>query len=303
MRVLVADDDIGARLVAQAVVEGLGHECMVASDGHSAWRLFGTYQPEILVTDWQMPGLDGLQLCRAIREAERDSYTYIVLVTSLARRADILAGMRAGADDYLVKPLDQLGLEACFLAARRVTSLHAELGLHRVALVDQARTDSLTGLYNRRKMSEHLKVLASLSQRYGRDYALAMCDVDAFKAYNDAYGHQAGDAALRAVAASLTEHAREGDGIYRYGGEEFLIILPEQDAATAATAVERLRAAVQRQGITHPAGPAGVVTISAGISASVQDNRVDQAELLKQADAALYWAKSHGRNRVHIALV
>jgi diguanylate cyclase (GGDEF)-like protein len=247
-----------------------------------------------------MPGMDGLELCRRIRAAERDSYTYIVLVTSLADRRDVLSGMQAGADDYLTKPLDPFELETRLLAAGRVTALHAELGRYRAELARLARTDPLTGLRNRQGLAEELALLHLRSERYDRNYAVAICDVDFFKAYNDAYGHQAGDEALRSVAATLTAQTRESDGVYRYGGEEFLLILPEQTLPSAVAVMERIRRGVQELGIPHGAGGAGsVLMLSTGIAAFVPGGRtVTSEELLKEADEALYAAKSGGRNAV-----
>lgn len=301
MRVLVADDDLGARLVAKSLVEGLGHECLLAADGDVAWHLFREQQPEMLVTDWMMPGLDGLQLCRAIREAERDGYTYIVLLTSLHNRDDVLSGIEAGADDYVVKPLDPLALQASLLVAQRMTTLHAQLARYRAELAEQARTDPLTGVRNRLKLTPDLHLLHSRSERYRRHYALALCDVDCFKHYNDTYGHQAGDDALRAVAITLAAQLREGEDVYRYGGEEFLLALPEQTAHAAATAMERCRAAVEALAIRHLGGPKTVLTISAGVSAFIPESLMSSGDVLRQADRALYRAKASGRNMVGVA--
>lgn len=298
MRVLVADDDLVSRLMLQAAVEGLGHECLVARDGTRAWALYVEHGPDVLITDQMMPGVDGLELCRRIRDHQGSSYTYIVLATSLAGRADVLAGMEAGADDYLTKPLDPFDLETRLVAARRVTALHAELDRYRRDLAHLACTDPLTQLRNRLSLDGDLAAIHARSQRHGRPYAVAMCDVDHFKSYNDTLGHQAGDQALHAVAAALTAQLRQGDVVYRYGGEEFLVIMPDQDLAAGTTAAERLRRAVEDLGLAHPASPtAGVVTVSIGVAASTG---VGQAgvELLKASDDALYRAKSAGRNRV-----
>ena len=302
MRVLVADDDSGARLVAKTVVEELGHECMEAANGGEAWDMFTQYQPQVLVTDRMMPpGLDGLQLCRAVRDSEQNIYTYIVLLTSMARTDEILAGIDAGADDYVIKPLDPFTLHSRLLVAQRVTSLHLELGRYRAELAKQAQTDPLTTLNNRLKLTEDLDRVHRRSVRYGRDYSLALCDIDSFKHYNDTYGHQAGDRALQAVAAVLAASGRQGEGVYRYGGEEFLLVLPEQAAQAAAAALERFRATVQALGIAHSTSPAGVLTISVGISSFVPGCETDIEELLRQADIALYEAKAAGRNRVTVA--
>ena len=239
MKVLVADDDPGSLMVARAAVERSGHDCLTAADGDEAWALYLEHQPDVVVTDWMMPGMDGLALCRAIRAREADLYTYIVLLTSQGSRDDVLAGLEAGADDYVTKPLDPFVLHARLLVALRVTTLHADLAHYRKVLSQQARTDPLTGLHNRLKLSEDLEQLHARSERYAEEYCVAMCDVDNFKSYNDIYGHQAGDLALRAVAAALVGEARKSDGVYRYGGEEFLLVLPNQSQPGAKAFMER----------------------------------------------------------------
>ncbi len=300
MKILVVDDELGSRLVVQAAVERLGHECVAATDGGEGWLRFVEEEPDVLVADCMMPGLDGLELCRKVRADPRPGYTYIVLVTVLGQREDILRGMEAGADDYLVKPVDPFDLQSRLIAAKRVTALQAELARYRAELAEQARTDALTGLGNRRALEEDLKTLHARSQRYGRRYCVAMCDVDHFKAYNDTYGHRAGDEALAAVAARISAMVRSGDDVYRYGGEEFLLVLPEQSLESGLVAVERVRAVVEQLAIPHAAGPGGVLTLSAGIAAFCPGEKTTPADLLVQADAALYRAKSAGRNRVAV---
>jgi diguanylate cyclase (GGDEF)-like protein len=301
VKVLVADDDPGSLLVAKAAVERYGHECLAAADGDEAWALYLAYQPDVVVTDWMMPGMDGLALCRAIRAREADLYTYIVLLTSQGSRNDVLAGLEAGADDYVTKPLDPFVLHARLLVALRVTTLHADLAHYRKMLAQQARTDPLTGLHNRLKLSEDLERLHARSVRYAEDYCVAMCDVDNFKSYNDIYGHQAGDLALRAVAAALAGQARTTDGVYRFGGEEFLLVLPNQSQLGAKALMERALDSVRDLKIAHSGDPLGQLTLSAGISAFTAENRLDAETLLGEADAALYAAKAAGRNRVELA--
>lgn len=301
MKVLVADDDPGSLMVAQAAVESAGHDCIAAEDGLVAWRLYQEHQPDVVITDLMMPGLDGLALCRAIRARTNDLYTYIVLLTSQGSRDDMLAGLQAGADDYVTKPLDPFVLHAKLLVALRVTTLHADLDHYRKVLSEQARTDPLTGLHNRLKLAEDLEQLHARSARYANDYCLAMCDVDNFKSYNDIYGHQAGDLALRTLADALAGEARQSDGVYRFGGEEFLLVLPHQTQTGARTLVERALAAVKALDITHSGDPSGTLTLSAGISAFATGHRVSPEQILNEADSALYAAKAAGRNRVELA--
>jgi two-component system cell cycle response regulator len=190
----------------------------------------------------------------------------------------------------------------CCTAAESIRSRRAELDRHRAQLAHLARHDPLTGLGNRRSLQQDLGVLHARSQRYGRRFALAMCDLDRFKAYNDTHGHQAGDQALRAVAATIAQEVRGGDSVYRYGGEEFLVVLPEQTLATALVAVERVRSAVEGLAIPQPAaGPGGRLTLSAGIAAFDPDEAITAEALLQQADAALYRAKAAGRNQLSLA--
>jgi len=302
VRILVVDDEPLARLVVQAAVERLGHDSTAAEDGEEGWECFNQDKPDVLITDLMMPGVDGLELCRRVRTDARAGYTYIILATALGDREDVVRGMEAGADDYLIKPVGLVDLQARLIAAQRVTLLHAELARHRAELAHLARHDPLTQLGNRRSFDEDLKVLHARSQRYGRSYCLTICDIDRFKAYNDTYGHQAGDQALRVVATTMAQQVRAGDGVYRYGGEEFVLVLPEQTLETGLIAVERVRTAVQQLAIPHAAaGPGGVLTLSAGIAAFRPGATTDAEELLKQADAALYQAKSAGRNRVVLA--
>jgi diguanylate cyclase (GGDEF)-like protein len=299
VRVLVVDDDFGSRMVAEATVQALGHTCLTAEDGDQAWRSIRESAPDVVVSDRAMPGMDGLELCRRIRAMSADSYIYIVLVTSLSNPVDVLEGMHAGADDYIGKPLHPFDLETRLLAARRVTELHAELARTRAELRRQASTDPLTGLRNRLTLDGDLQQLHAVSERYGRSYSLALCDVDNFKGYNDTYGHPAGDAVLRQIATAMVASVRTVDRVYRYGGEEFLIVLPEQPATPAHLVLERVLGAVRALRIVHDAsGATNVVTLSAGVASCTPERRISGATLLTEADHALYRAKTNGRDQV-----
>ncbi|GAC1531275.1 MAG: diguanylate cyclase [Acidimicrobiales bacterium] len=283
-------------------MEALGHECAVVENGEQAWQQLTESGADVLITDWMMPGLDGLELCRRIRAEANGTYTYLIVATSMGERENVLAGMHAGADDYLTKPIDPFDLEARLIAAERVTSLHAQLSRYRAELVRVACTDPLTQLRNRLSLTDHLSELHARSERYGRPYCLIMCDVDLFKIYNDTYGHQAGDRALQAIASVLSKEARMGDDVYRYGGEEFLLLLPEQSSSSAAVLAERLRQMVEALGMDrHGGAPGRAITISLGIAEFRPSNRTSSEELLNSADAALYQAKVEGRNRVVLA--
>lgn len=305
MKVLAVDDSAAYRRVLEAAVRDLGHECVVVENGLAAWESFQSEGADVVISNWMMPGIEGDELCRRIRGSDRP-YAYFILFTALEGKKNVMHGMEAGADDYLEKPLDDDELEACLIAAKRVTALHrqlteqqSELGRLNRELYEQSRQDPLTGIGNRLRMQEDLETTEANVKRYRRGYAVALCDVDRFKAYNDSRGHLAGDDVLRAVAGVLLRTCRRGDAVYRYGGEELLVVLPGQGVELAAAAAERMRRAVESLGIAHPAGePADVVTISVGVAVrdGEGDGRIEA--LLREADDALYRAKSEGRNRV-----
>lgn len=306
MRVIVAEDDGVSRIILQRALERLGHDCLVAADGNEAWALHQAAPADVIISDWLMPGMEGIEFCRRVREKELGNYTYFIFMTALDDKQHFLSGMEAGADDYLTKPLDLDELQARLIAATRVTSLHRKLmqqnsELERLsrAYFEAARTDALTMTGNRLRLYEDLKVLEGRVMRYRHQYCAALCDVDYFKKYNDCYGHVAGDEALRSVAATIKKHLRSGDALYRYGGEEFLVILAEQPMERAIIALERVRAAVEGLGIPHAGrGGPGILTISAGIASLGPGDGVSSEEWIKRADTALYRAKEAGRNRV-----
>lgn len=309
MKILVADDEGSSRHIAASVVRHLGHECHTVSDGHDAWLALGAEAFDVVISDWLMPGLSGLELCRQVRSDTSNVYTYFIMVTGRRENAQILEGMKAGADDYLVKPLDPHELQARLIAAERVSSLHRQLSEQRVLLEGMnydlmaiSLRDPLTSLGNRRALEDDLEILEGRTTRYGHRYCLALLDIDHFKSYNDTYGHQAGDKALRAVATLIRDHARGGDSVYRYGGEEFLCVFPEQSLASAAAAVERMRMGLLRLAIEHEGTTSGALTLSAGLAMLDPKYPRTSSEVIKEADQALYRAKEGGRNRVDATL-
>jgi diguanylate cyclase (GGDEF)-like protein len=309
VKVLIAEDDAVSRLMLRRAVEQLGHEVLVATDGTDAWELYRQHTVDVIVSDWLMPGMDGLDLCRRVRASQRETYTYFMLLTSLEGKQHFMQGMQAGADDYLTKPLDREELQVRLQVASRVTSLHhqlaektRELEAANHALAESARRDPLTGLGNRLQLREDLYRLQRWLDRYGRGFGVALCDVDRFKLYNDRYGHVAGDEVLQAISKALAETIRSGDMAYRYGGEELLIIMPEQSAETSVIAMERVREAVARLAIPHLSNrPYGIVTISIGLVALGHGEQLPWEVVLNRADTALYRAKAEGRNRLAMA--
>jgi PleD family two-component response regulator len=227
MRVLIAEDSGVARLLLQRAIEALGHTCTVAEDGLSAWERFQLALPDVVISDWQMPGLSGPDLCRRIRGRPDTPYAYFVLLVAPHEKEHAMVGIHSGADGYLTRPFDPLDLKIALLAAERVVSLHrsltqktSELEHAYKELFATSRTDALTRVGNRLRLHEDLARLESEAERYGRRFSIAMCDLDHFKKYNDALGHLAGDTALRNVAQIISRECRNTDMVYRYGGEE-----------------------------------------------------------------------------------
>jgi two-component system cell cycle response regulator len=305
LQVLVVEDDPDSREILHDVVRGLGHSCRTACNGSNAWAMHQASRADLIIADWQMPIMDGLKLCRMIREEEAlEWHTHFILATGRSDR-QFVEGLRAGADEYITKPVEIAELEARIGAAWRVTMVQRELQTRNGALRldsarhrEAARTDALTAVFNRRRLEEDLALLEGRISRYGHRYCAALCDVDAFKAYNDYFGHLAGDDALCRIARTIQAHLRSGDTLYRYGGEEFLAILPEQPLADARVGMDRVRHEVEKLCIQHaPAAPYQVITLSVGI-AELGGGAVN--DWLLRADAALYQAKFLGRNRVEM---
>jgi diguanylate cyclase (GGDEF)-like protein len=277
----------------------------VAVDGHDALSVLAERPADLVVSDWDMPRMSGAELCRRVRAAEDDApYTYFVLMTGFDDRDHLLAGMAAGADDYQRKPISFDELEARLMSAARVVDLHRRLASRNAELKDEgtrhyraSRTDALTGVGNRMRLDEELATLLARAQRYGHRCSLAICDLDFFKSYNDELGHVAGDEALRRVAEGMRASLRSSDSVFRYGGEEFVVLLIEQSLAEAQCAMERMRGEIERLAIPSP-GTNGPLTVSVGVAEI--DTSLDRTpdDCIARADEALYAAKSAGRNRV-----
>ena len=271
----------------------MGHEVTVAGDGEEAWEIVRGGDVPLLISDWMMPKLDGPGLCRRIRDAGGDLYTYIILLTSRESREDKLEGLRAGADDFLTKPPDPDELAVRLEIAGRIIDVHEVLAQKNARLAELATIDELTQLKNRRRFNEDLEHHVALSIRGGTPLSLVLLDVDRFKQYNDTFGHPAGDEVLRGVSATLRACVREHDMVARFGGEEFVVLLPSTDADTALAVAERLRAAIASR-----TWPLGAVTASFGVATADPSHPVSAASLVEQADQALYRAKRAGRDRV-----
>jgi two-component system, cell cycle response regulator len=291
MKILVVDDSKTEACWLRLVLERMGHEVIFADGGEAAWSALERDQIAVVISDWMMPDMNGLELCRRIR-AREGHYTYFILLTSRDNNGTRLEGLRAGADDFLSKPANLDELAVHLEMARRILETQEELQRKNERLEALAITDGLTELNNRRYFFE---VMESQFARYSRQHSplsLVMLDVDEFKSFNDAFGHPAGDQVLREVADVLRTNCRSHDIVARYGGEEFALLLTDADDAVARETAERLRAALEHRGWPHRA-----VTASFGVATMTgQTCRPD--ELVQQADQALYHSKRCGRNRV-----
>jgi diguanylate cyclase (GGDEF)-like protein len=298
MRVLIADDDSVSRLTLAHMLARWGYEVLAASDGTQAWSyLEKPDAPRLAILDWMMPGMTGPQLCRKLRELKREPYTYVLLLTARTDKQDVVEGMDSGADDYVTKPFDRDELQVRLRAGRRIVDLQAELVAARESLRDLATHDPLTGSWNRFAIMDTLNREASRSEREGSPLAIIMVDLDHFKLVNDTHGHLAGDAVLREAARRMQECVRSYDHVGRYGGEEFLIVLPGTSGPNALQLAERLRAALAR-GPIQVAGVSIRVSASFGVTAAEHPAAMVPETLIRLADDALYRAKEQGRNRV-----
>jgi two-component system cell cycle response regulator len=302
MKILLADDEPIARTMLEHWLAGWGYEVTLARDGESALQALKD-DPELrlLVVDWVMPKKDGIEVCKAIRGGPQEPYVYIVLLTAKDDKSDIIAGLDAGADDYLVKPCNPLELKVRLRAGRRVIELQEQLVKARESLRFEAMHDSLTGLLNRGAVLEQLTKELVRASRRGAPVSVLMGDLDHFKTINDTHGHAAGDAVLRETARRFKAGVRAYDSVGRLGGEEFICVLPECDAKTGLSVATRLCRSMS-DAPTQYGGNAIAHSISIGIAATDQFGSARADELIRAADAALYRAKHAGRSRALLAI-
>ncbi len=299
MRILIAEDDFTSRTLLSAVLQKQGHEVMATVNGLEAWSAMERPDaPKLAILDWMMPERDGIEVCRLIRSMETDQPTYIIMLTSKDEKADIIAGLEAGADDYLAKPFDPGELRARVNVGRRMIELQAKLAAAKNELAYKAMHDPLTGIFNRRAILDSLANELSRARRNGETVGVGMCDLDHFKQINDQYGHQVGDEVLCGFTSVIESNLREYDLIGRYGGEEFLIITPYLKKTGGERVFERLCGKVAENVIHTIAGDVSI-TVSIGVSNGTGADTVDA--LLCEADGALYDAKKKGRNCVSYA--
>jgi two-component system cell cycle response regulator len=302
MRILIAEDERSSRRLLAVNLTTAGYEVTAVEDGLQAWEALQREGLRLVITDWLMPEMNGPELIRRIRAEVQTGYVYTILVTALEDKARVLEGLAAGADDYLPKPYYAEELIARVKIGERILALEDNLRDVQAQVEYQAMHDSLTGLLNRRAIDEHAHAEVSRAVRSGQPIGLILMDIDHFKAVNDRYGHVAGDGALRMCSQVIKESVRPYDWVGRWGGEEFLCILPGAGASESGRAAERVREAVERASLSLD-GPAELkITISVGAaSASGAAGPIRWEALVSAADGALYQAKGLGRNRVVVA--
>ena len=296
MRILAAEDDLTSRLMLVAVLKKIGHDVIQASSGNEAWdALQKPGAPRLAILDWMMPEIEGIEICRRLRQIPTTDPPYLILLTAKDDVKSIVSGLNAGANDYLIKPYRTAELEARIGVGQRMLDLQEELNRAREALAHEATHDSLTGALNRRAIYEALSHELSRASRTGSSLSICLCDIDFFKQVNDRHGHLTGDDVLKGLVQALKSNVRDYDMVGRYGGEEFLVIAPNTNEAQDNLLFERLRSVIADARFPTQAGDISV-TISLGVARFTKERSID--ELIAAADEALYKAKAEGRNRV-----
>lgn len=305
-RILVVDDHPDNIQVLRARLEARGYIVDEAEDGEQALeRVYSSPTPDLILLDVMMPKIDGLEVVRRIKSDTHLPFIPVIMQTALDSTESMVEGLDAGADDYIAKPINFRELDARVKSLLRIQSLQSslaqrekELSAANAQLVVLSRTDVLTGVSNRRRLEELLHDMWEHSQRLHEPLSLVMCDIDHFKRVNDQYGHQVGDVVLQQFAQLLQAEGREIDRVGRYGGEEFVLLLPGTVLDAAVTFAERLRECVKKHEFKYGAGESLHRTMSCGIAAWPHPLVTDQEALIRAADEALYVAKESGRNRV-----
>ena len=306
MNILIADDDAVSLRVLQATLNKWSYDTMACVDGEMAWAVLQEKDaPQIAIIDWMMPGLDGLEVCRRVRRKTSGNlrlrstspYIYIILLTAKGRKENVIEGLEAGADDYLVKPFNPNELQVRLRAGQRIVELQSALLALQEDLYIRATNDSLTQVANRGSIMEILAHEVKRSQRDMKPCSLIMLDLDHFKQVNDTHGHQVGDEVLVEIARRLKAAVRGNDTVGRYGGEEFLITLTGCGLENAMTVAEKIRAIIADTPMSAATGPLPM-TASFGVTSTQLFQQSDADALLSAADAALYRAKALGRNQV-----
>jgi two-component system cell cycle response regulator len=301
LKVLIADDNSVSRMLLERLLSKWGYEVIQADDGAKAWEILQTEDPpRLVILDWMMPGMSGPEVCREARKRVAYAYAYILLVTSKEDKQDVIQGLEAGADDYLTKPFFPEELRARIRVGLRILELEDKLVAASDVLQYKATHDELTGLLNRASIAELLRRELERAKRHGGVCGVILADLDHFKLVNDTLGHEAGDSVLREAAQRLTAGVRAYDAVGRYGGEEFLIVLPGCDLANLRQRGENILE-VFRATPFAAAEPAITVNVSLGAASSSSWSAPTLESVVRAADRALYRAKHNGRDRVEVA--
>jgi two-component system, cell cycle response regulator len=295
--VLAVDDSAIYRKLVEHSLSEQEYEVLYAKNGREALDLFAEHKPAVVITDWSMPDISGLELCRRIRQDFQGFHSHLILLTSNSDKEQVVEGLAAGADDYLTKPFHSGELVARVAVGRRIAALHREIQAKNHLLEEMALTDALTGLPNRRAVDVWASRELSAAARHDFAFWVVMADLDSFKKVNDTYGHDAGDSVLKTFAEILKTHTRQSDLCARLGGEEFLVMMTHSDRGGTKTAVERIRKQFENTNFTL-GGSIVTATASFGIAGFRGNEPPDWNALVECADTALYAAKHKGRNRI-----
>jgi diguanylate cyclase (GGDEF)-like protein len=304
LRLLLVEDEPTQRMLTQRMLRRGGYEVETAGDGATALEQLATGRFQLLVTDWEMPGMDGPTLCRKVRAARLPGYLYILLLTGQIATRSVVIGLEAGADDYVRKPADEAELLARLAAGRRIVQLEQSLRDANAQIQRLSIIDPLVNTYNRRYLNEQIIHEVEQARRGPQALSAILADLDFFKSINDRHGHQVGDEVLRAFVAFARGAIRENvDWVARYGGEEFVVVLPDTDLAAAVAVAEKIRRLCEHGALATDAGELKF-TASFGVAAlagGAEPNAAAAEALLRRADAALYRSKREGRNLVTVA--
>jgi len=307
MKILIVEDASATLLVVSKYIERFGAQPIAVNNGERAIAAFRNEQPDMVLLDAMLPDIDGFSVARQMRALEKPgAWTPIIFLSGMTSDKDLEKGIAAGGDDYLYKPVSEAVLNAKVRAMQRIIQMRTslvvlarELDTANQELKRLSASDGLTGIANRRFFDEHLSREWRRARRGSGEIAILMCDVDHFKAYNDTYGHQAGDDCLRQVAHKIRDSMeRAADLAARYGGEEFVVLLPDTPIAGAHIVAEKLRQTIHALNLPHTGSAHQHVTLSIGIAAMAAGDQNTQQTLIEAADRALYRAKHAGRNLV-----
>jgi diguanylate cyclase (GGDEF)-like protein len=300
VKVLVADDSAVSRKLVEFALSGKQYSLVFAKSGRETLDLVAEHRPALVIVDWIMPDLTGLEICQHIRSKLQSSYTYIILLTGKSEKESVVEGLAAGADDYLTKPFHHEELIARVGVGLRIIGLQREIEAKNLLLKELALTDALTTLPNRRAIEDWATRQLSGAARYGFSFWVALADLDHFKTVNDTYGHDAGDNVLKTFSEILKSNSRQSDICGRIGGEEFLLVLTHTTEENATRVIDRVRTELETTQFNFD-GNSLKVTASFGLAGFVGTRAPDFNRLVAQADAALYSAKRQGRNRLELS--